>query len=164
MINNQRGSASLEFLIVFIPWLIVIFIFLNLVFLLGSLMNNQATLTRGVQQIAAAGCLPDGLTEQIEKNTIGTRNLEINTRSFTDWSGSGAEFSASGELQGGKVIESCAADPQSVPGGNYVYLQLNYDQYLPMLDALTGFNDGGFMGFKVRRGALLVSQSLESRE
>jgi hypothetical protein len=127
-------------------------------------MNNQATTVRAAQQVAAAGCLPDGLAAQSDQGLIGARDPQLVVRSFDSWSGSGAEFSG-GDLSGGTDVPRCstlASNPDAVPQGRYIYLQLRYQQILPLIDALLGVNDGTGR-VDVRRGALVVSQSLEVR-
>jgi hypothetical protein len=164
IIRDQRGAASLEFFVVFIPWLAIVFFFFNLLFLLGSLMNNQAALVRGAQQVAAVGCVPQGLKQQITEAALAADNPTITIRAFTDWSGLGDEFAADGRIAEGQVVADCQTDPaRRVPGGQYIYVQLEYKQFIPLLDIFTGVEDRQRVDINVRRGALVVSQSLEER-
>lgn len=167
MLKEQRGSASLEFLIVFVPWIIVIFIFFNLLFLLGSLMINQATVTRAAQQVAAAGCLPEGLPELTEETAIGAEEPRFVVRSTPPGpEGQGWNrdqmFNDDGTLAQGDPAPQCQPGQRSaIPSGHYIYVQLQYRQYLPMVSAVAGVV-GGSGYLEVNRGALAVSQSLEA--
>lgn len=177
--KEETGAASLETLIVLIPWLAIIFVFLNLVFMIGSIMINQTVTNRGAQQIAATGCVPSSLKADLEEAVgIGVRNPSVraiaprtvNRKPTTQWNRN-LYLNDDGGLRsnvGGYAIEvpPCPVNgelpsSQIIPSGNFIFVQISYQQLLPGLSLASTLNGDIPEWVTVRRNALVVSQSLE---
>lgn len=175
---TSQGQVALETFIVFIPWLVITFMFFNLLFLLGSLMLNQATVNRGAQEVAALGCLPDNLRSELESRAgLGMRDVQItavapnpqaNGRAITDWDRS-RYLDKDGNVVNNpavsRMIPNCLATaetgkaPNTVPSGNFIFVQARYRQVLALL--LPVAMVGGSDSIEVHRSALTVSNALE---
>lgn len=174
----SQGQVALETFIVFIPWFVVTFMFFNLLFLLGSLMLNQATVNRGAQQVAAMGCLPDNLRTELESRAgLGMHDVKVEAiapnpdargKAITDWNRS-RYLDSNGDIVNNpsvsRMIPNCSQTaetgtaPNTVPSGNFIFLQAHYKQSLALLlpVALAGGSDE----IDVHRSALTVSNALE---
>jgi hypothetical protein len=176
--GTSRGQVALETFIVFIPWMVITFMFFNLLFLLGSLMLNQATVNRGAEQVAAMGCLPDSLRAELESRAgLGMSDIQIEAvapnpdahdRAITDWDRT-KYLDSDGTIINNpavsRMIPNCNSTaetgiaPDTVPSGNFIFLQAHYKQALALL--LPVKLAGGSDSIDVHRSALTVSNALE---
>jgi hypothetical protein len=145
MISDRRGAASLELLIVLVPWMIVVFIFFNLLFLLSSLMINQSAVNRAAQQVAAVSCLPQGLEQSVVDSAIGVNDVNDvkfvavasaplpNGRANPIWNRD-AYINTDGRAKTGtgSDLRPCAPGNAELISSNYIYVQLQYKQTLPI--------------------------------
>jgi hypothetical protein len=176
--DASKGQVALETFIVFIPWLVITFMFFNLLFLLGSLMLNQATVNRGAEQVAAMGCLPDNLRAELESRAgLGMSDIQIEAvapnpdshgQAIVDWDRT-KYLDSDGTIVNNpavsRMIPNCDATaetgnaPNTVPSGNFIFLQAHYSQALALLlpVALAGGSDS----IDIHRSALTVSNALE---
>ena len=170
--RNEDGVASLEMLLVLILWLVVVFIFLNMIFMLGSLMLTQASVNRSAQQLAAVGCIPDDLQQNIsDRGAIGIKDVTVRAiaprttlgRPITVWDRS-RYLNADGSLMSSpsnavNILTCATSGPTTIPSGNFIFVQLEYKQKLPMLEIMSG-EMGLPEEILIHRSALVVSQSL----
>jgi hypothetical protein len=178
-LRRQDGQVALETMIVLIPWLIVSTIFFNLLFLLASMMLNQSTINRGVQQTASLGCMPAQLRSDLESRTgLGLHDLRLvaltpqvnQGQRITVWDRANY-FDSDGEAVArpgvARYLPDCSdpngtgTAPGNVESGNYVLVQATYKQRLWVLGGLQmlGLTDDDSIELKTE--ALAVSNALE---
>ena len=160
-LRRRKGQASLEVLAAFVPWLLVTFLYLNLVFFFGSLMIVQAEVNRTALQASTAGCVSEGTIEDLE-NSTGLGAAQVSAYAVTTQQGAGQ--AAQSEPWGGRgnpgdpfnpgqPAKSKYIDPGSglpvpgetrdiicsnddstlVEGGHVIYVVVEYDQQLILL-------------------------------
>lgn len=177
-LRSADGQVALETLLVLAPWLVITFMFFNLLFLLGSLMLNQATVNRGAQQIASLGCLPQSLHDELESRAaLGMTDLEVEAiapnlgndgRPIVNWDRNryiDEEGNIAISPGVAKRIPTCTLSAATgrptttLPSGNFIFVQARYNQHLILL--LPVKLAGGESSIPIHRDALVVSNSLE---
>lgn len=171
--RSQRGQVALETLIVLAPWLIMIALFFNLLFMLATLMLNQATVNRGAQQAASLGCLPVQLQEDLtSRSGLGMHDVrlialtpQVNLgQQVVEWDRD-RYLNENGEAVArpgvARYLPDCSRPNRNVESGNYIFVQASYKQRLWVLGGLAamGLIDGDSV--ELRTEALTVSNSLE---
>lgn len=167
--KDNSGQVALETLLILVPWIMIVGMFFNLLFLLGSLMMNQATVNRAAYQIASLGCVPLSLQNEVQGNQqFGMKNTQLIVRTTgTDntWSHNNfidSDNNITGNLQ---PVRVCRVDARtlrtenSVKGGKYIYVRLRYNQKL-LAVSFFGLNKE----LTVNRSALTVSQALRRND
>lgn len=157
-LKNENGSMAVEFIIIILPCIILMFMFLNVLMIVGNLMLAQSASDRTVQQVAALGCLPFDLKTNIENrnNYLGVNNVEVVAyKSNNTWSQ--ASWSKAAALNNPIVCNSPTSfwAPRAFQE-QYVYVQLKYTQDLVLIPGATSVN--------LDVGSLSVSSSLERQQ
>lgn len=146
---------ALEFILVIFPVMILMFVFFNLMFLLGNLMLTQSTMNKSVQQVAAVGCVPTGLKTRLQSaDFLAVSNVRVNFVTTGKTWDHGNNIGANGVVQGGRQVPDCSAVTAAnrLNSGDYIYAQMRYNQRLFLT---TSSNP------ELRSGALTISQTLE---
>lgn len=133
--SKEKGAVSIEMLIVMLPCIFVMFLFFNLVMILGNSMLTQAVVNRAGQQVAALGCVPTGLTNKMRQDSrlFGITNQQITFVSAANWDGSRSKYiDANGNpTTNTQTVPSCAnASGARVRSRNFIYTQLRFTQKL----------------------------------
>jgi len=181
-LRKQRGQVALETLVVIIPWLVMITIFLNGLFLLGSLMLSQATVDRGALEIGALSCLPDNVRAELQSqgSGLGMKNVQITAvtpspaylqthpASAYDWNHN-QFIDGDGDVIDNPTVAAPVPDctpnaktgtaANTVTSGNFIYLQAKYNQQLLLLVPAEMFGVSGTL--TIHRSALTVSHAQE---
>lgn len=163
---DDRGVATLEFIISIGVWLLAMLLFVNMFFILGTSMLVQTALSRTAQQTAALGCLSDAArTEFIERQQgLGGFDFELVARtprtSPADYTfDRSSVVHDNGTLAGDNALcEDGTHNRQrdkvvSVTNGDYIWLRARYTQRLVLLPGMTPELD-------FERSALVISNSL----
>lgn len=146
ILKRTHGSAALEFIIIILPCLILMFLFLNILFIVGNLMLTQSNANRIVQQVAAHSCLPQAVENRaIEKNKyLGVENIKIIVYSGIKWQDRNGKIRAVGisnpiqNNQNAKVIApNCA---EKVTPGGYVFVRITYKQSFVLMPGIDSLN------------------------
>jgi hypothetical protein len=131
--KRNSGSAAIEFIIVILPCLILMFLFLNVLLILGNLMLSQANANRAIQQIAASGCLPGDLKEQIQKqNTyLGIEEVKVQAYSLNNATKDYPE----------KAVKTSLLDcTNRSPSLSYVIINISYKQDVVLIPGVNSLN------------------------
>lgn len=171
--RRERGQVALETMIVLVPWLIVSTMFFNLLFLLASMMLNQATVNRGAQQAAALSCLPAELERDLESRSgLGLHGMRVvaltpQTRpgqQVTEWNRADY-FDDQGQAVArpgvARYLDDCSSADARVESGNYILVQASYEQRLWVLGGLEMLGLVDDDSVRIRTQALTVSNALE---
>ena len=77
-ISRRKGQASLEVLAAFVPWFLMTILYFNLIFMFSSLLIAQSSVNRAALQAAAAGCLGEGVADEMSTSIgFGSDNVEV---------------------------------------------------------------------------------------
>lgn len=137
LIKNNNGSAAIEFIIVILPCLILMFLFLNVLLIIGNLMLSQSSANRTVQQIAALGCLPKDLEERVQDQNsyLGADQVEVRAYSSKYPSTGGFLDNAPGEIE--NLGDDCSNKASSL---SYVVINISYKQDVVLIPGVDSFN------------------------
>lgn len=132
---KEKGAVSIEMLIVMVPCIFVMFLFFNLVMILGNSMLSQAVVNRAGQQVAALGCVPEGLTAKMRQDSklFGITNQQITFVSAANWDGNRNKYidSNGNPTTNMQTVPSCTDGTGArVRSRNFIYTQLRFTQKL----------------------------------
>jgi len=158
--DKQSGQAALETLIVFGLWFALGMLGVNVMMIIAALMLNQSTVTRGAQQVAALGCLHDGIAEEIAARSVfGAKNIQVRAAVVED----PASFDPAAVREPladmspeYTALPACEGAAGQAPSGSVILVQASYDQHFLMLSWF-GFD----ASVPVTRTAAVVSNALE---
>lgn len=173
-LRSCRGQASLEVLVVFGAWFLMIVLFLNIIFLFATLMIAQSSVNRVALQTAAAGCLGQELADNLEERVnlgLGATNIDVEAATTQQRPGQVADPRPWGNEPGekprsyyideegmpriGETMYDITCDvndenARTVENGHVIYVAVKYDQQFLIFGEKT-----------VVRSVTLISQQRE---
>lgn len=151
-IKSESGLVALEFLAVVGAWLLALAFLLNICLVLGNGVVMQAVVNRAALQATAKGCVSAPSAANIDSLThMLADNIVLSAVWVQRQDGGGFDRAAALARidPGGDTSGLCFEDFDTVPEGDYILLDLEYQQGLLL-----------FPSISVRKTALAVSSSL----
>jgi Flp pilus assembly protein TadG len=141
IIKDRQGSAAIEFIIVILPCLILMFLFLNVLLVVGNLMLSQSSANRTVQQVAALGCLPKNLKERVEDQNryLGAKDVEVTALASTFPATTDSFSRINRPSKTKSVVSNSNACSNQAASLSYVVVNISYKQdivLIPGIDSL----------------------------
>ena len=173
---KRGGQVALETILVLVFWVVIIFFFMNIMFLLSSAMLTQTGVNRLAVQVGSLGCRPseDDLLRYAEREIKGIAT-EVSRVDVYTWRAPSlfyeedfedtnpditnlVELNDQGIPENAPRLAACSGLPggQETRLGDLVYVGVEYRQGL-LLPALFGLDEGA----TVYRSATTTSSRIE---
>lgn len=180
---KRRGQVALETVMVLGLWIVLIFFFLNIMFLLSSAILTQTGVNRLAVQVGALGCQPgvdENYIRSYAEDEINGLGIEVTGVDVFTWRAEDSlvfqtedetEGSSTGQARfdpdtgkpivgadGAQPLSLCSASEQNSRAGDFIYVGVQYNQSLA-LPSLFGLNAGDKID--VYRSATTTSSRIE---
>lgn len=152
---------ALETMIILPVWIIVVFLYIELLLVLGSTMLVRSDLDRAAIQASSLGCVTQGIVDEIQ-NVKGfgiSGHLTLDEAVYLPGApGPGVLTNYYSLPQSGNALNTTGwlsaegTQPNCVAQGDYIYLQVSYQE--------SGFLGSLFGSGTYHQDALVVSQTL----
>lgn len=152
---KERGAVALETLLVIGIWFLIIFFFLNILFVLASASLAQSGVNRFALEVGALGCMPPA-AEQIVQERVPTFASDIEGVEAKTWPSDDLFL----EEADGEELASCLGDEGATADlGAPIRVAVRYRQNVILPDRFLGIGD---QYLDVRRSATVTSSRIES--
>lgn len=151
---KQRGAVALETILVIALWFIIIFLFLNILFMLSAAALAQSGINRFAIETASLGCMPPNATRVVQ-DKIPTFASEIQGVEAEVWPSQ--EYS---DGLGGEVLADCLDEEtgELADLGDPIRVVVRYQQNILLPNIFLPGED--FL--EVSRSATATSSRIES--
>lgn len=176
----RRGQVALETVMVLGLWIVLVFFFLNIMFLLSSAILTQTGVNRLAVQVGALGCQPgadESYIRSYAEDEINGLGIKVTGVDVYTWRAEDSlVFQTEDETEDGTRFDSDTGKPVIGPGGaeplslcggtlpqnsragDFIYVGVQYDQSLA-LPSLFGLGSAGKID--VYRSATTTSSRIE---